>query len=220
MKTKSIFKQSLPILCVEVILTSVSILIYLWIRSFFILLICIVFVIFIIATIYFFRNPERNIIKGEDLILSPADGKITDIKKSDSLPVSENRFQRLSIFLSLWNVHVNRIPVSGRVIYMEHREGSFLPAFLKKSGSKNQQTIIGIDGSIGIVYIKQIAGLFARRIVCDLNIGDYVEQGQLFGMIKFGSRIDLYLPGSVTLVVNIGDRVVAGESIIGRVYNG
>ncbi|MCJ7812593.1 phosphatidylserine decarboxylase, partial [bacterium] len=120
----------------------------------------------------------------------------------------------ITIYLSLWNVHVNRVPISGQVTYLDHQQGCFYPAFNNRSSKKNEYTVVGITGEMGKVFIKQIAGTFARRIVCRLQIDEQVRQGERFGMIKFGSRIELYLPYSVVLKVFVGDRIRGGESII------
>jgi len=170
----------------------------------------------IIFTIYFFRDPEREIPARRGIIVSPADGRIIGVEKISS-PFSENRVTKITIYLSLWDVHINRIPVSGKITRVDYKSGRFYPAFEPKASEKNEHTIIEIKGKAGLFYIKQIAGMVARRIVCHLKVGDKVRLGQRFGMIKFGSRVEFYLPLSVNVKVNEGDKVRAGQTIIGVV---
>lgn len=173
-------------------------------------------------TLYFFRDPERKPEKSSDidsLILSPADGKIIKIEKIanpyKSILKNENYIQ-ISIFMSPLNVHVNRIPISGRVIYLKHIKGKFKAAFADKSSNLNERTEIAIDSGKGIILFKQIAGFLARRIVCDLKEGDMVKCRMRFGMIKFGSRIDLYIPDDAEILINIGNKVKAGVTVIAK----
>jgi phosphatidylserine decarboxylase len=165
--------------------------------------------------IYFFRDPERKIPNGENEIVSPADGKVVLIKE-----VSENLFLnseavQISIFLSVFNVHVNRIPISGAVKYFQYMKGAFLAAFDHEASVKNEQTIIGIDYSKGKVLFKQIAGLLARRIVFTNSVNDTVIKGARCGIIKFGSRVDVIVQKNVEIKVKVGDKVAGGESILG-----
>ena len=168
----------------------------------------------ILFTIYFFRNPEREIPQGKGIVVSPADGRIVSVKQISS-PFSHSRLTNVTIYLSLWNVHINRIPVSGKVTMINYQPGHFYPAFEPKASDRNEHTIIEIKSKAGLFYIKQIAGMIARRIVCRLQVGDTVTLGEEFGMIKFGSRVEFYLPLSVNVRVNRGDKVRAGETIIG-----
>jgi len=163
--------------------------------------------------LWFFRDPNRTIPQEPGLVVSPGDGKVTDAEWIET--VSGSRL-RLSIFLSVFNVHVNRIPISGTVSVVEHREGAFLNAMNPESVLHNEQTLIVIDGGDYQVSFKQIAGLLARRIVCNVKPGDKVKRGQRMGLIKFGSRVDVLLPGEAILKVKVGDKVKGGSSVLGQ----
>jgi phosphatidylserine decarboxylase len=161
--------------------------------------------------LWFFRNPARRIPTGEGLIVSPGDGKV---EEADWIETPEGTRLRVTIFLSVFDVHVNRVPVGGTVTLVEHREGLFLNAMRPDSAVHNEQTLITIDVGGYSVSFKQIAGLLARRIVCNLKVGDHVERGQLMGLIKFGSRVDVLMPAEVKLKVRVGDRVKGGSSVL------
>lgn len=168
-----------------------------------------------ILVIYFFRDPERRIPMDENAIVSPADGKVVLIKE-----VYEDQFLKsdaiqVSIFLSVFNVHVNRIPVSGVIKYFRYMKGSFLAAFNHEASVKNEQTVIGIEGDKGKLLFKQIAGLLARRIVFNPKEKDSVVKGDRCGIIKFGSRVDMIFQKNVDIRVRVGDNVVGGETVIG-----
>lgn len=170
-------------------------------------------------TVFFFRDPERIPPDGDHLILSPADGLVVGIDRRVPAEFNDQTFQVISIFLSLWNVHINRIPVSGRIIYFDRRAGRFLPAFQATASEKNAYTLIGIETRRDLFLVKQVAGFLARGIVCRLEIGDRVKRGDRFGMIKLGSRVDLYLPESVKLLIRRGRKVRGGISILGVTRN-
>ncbi len=165
---------------------------------------------------YFFRDPERTIPEGNDLILSPADGTIVAIEESDELYYFNQKVQKVSIFLSVFNVHVNRIPVSGKVEFLEYIKGKFLVAFADKASEENEQSIIGIKHEKGKILFKQIAGIIARRIIYNVEEGDSVIAGDRFGLIRYGSRVDMFFPDNVELKVKLKDKVLGGESIIGE----
>jgi phosphatidylserine decarboxylase len=162
--------------------------------------------------LWFFRDPQREIPAGDGLIVSPGDGKVEEAEWIET--TAGSRF-RVSIFLSVFDVHVNRVPISGKVTLMEYREGQFLNAMSPESAILNEQTLVVIEDGDRSVSFKQIAGLLARRIVCDLKTGDVVQRGQRMGMIKFGSRVDVLMPADVELRVKPGDRVKGGSSILG-----
>lgn len=170
-------------------------------------------------TIYFFRDPERSIPYEDGLIISPADGRIVLIEENVHLDEMEGRSIKVAIFLSIFDVHVNRIPVSGSISQLSYQQGRFTPAFLNKASEDNESLLIGIETQGQLLFVKQIAGMLARRIICNLNKGDQVEQGERFGMIKFGSRVELYLPPAAAIVVQHGQHVRAGETIIGHMYS-
>ena len=212
------FRESMHILVAETLLM-VGMVMGWWLmnsRSF--MAMAILCLVVIGSTLYFFRDPERKIPVGEGIVVSPADGKVVEMNEIIHLPFHDFPLKRVSIFLSLWDVHINRAPVSGKVIHFGYRPGRFFPAFIRKSSDRNEQNIIGIEGVAGVVFVKQIAGLLARRVFCRLRVGDHIQQGERFGMIRFGSRVEVYLPSSIHLGVSEGARVRAGESIIGDIH--
>ena len=160
-------------------------------------------------TAFFFRNPSRMIPPGDNIIVSPADGKVVRIAKDGS------GGQCISIFLSIFNVHVNRSPISGCLKGLEYRRGKFKAAFEDEASVVNEQNILTIEGKNIQVTFKQIAGLIARRVVCWKTPGDPLEKGELVGLIRFGSRVDVLLPENVNIKVRVGDRVRGGSSILG-----
>ena len=164
----------------------------------------------------FFRDPERRTPKGENLIIAPADGKVVVVKKTHENEFFNSDVWQVSIFMSPLNVHVNRNPISGVVKHTRYVQGEYFAAFEDKASEKNEQMIIGLESVNGKVLVKQIAGFIARRIVCQLKSGDTVNAGERFGMIKFGSRVDVFFPSSVDVRIKIGDGTVAGETIIGE----
>lgn len=164
--------------------------------------------------LWFFRDPNRVIPNGSGLIVSPADGLVTG---TEWIETTEGSRLRLSIFLSVFNVHVNRSPVGGTVKLVEYRQGEFLNAMKEECVLNNEQTLIVIDAGGYDVSFKQIAGLLARRIVCNLKAGDRVERGQRMGLIKFGSRVDVLLPAEVSLKVKTGSRVKGGSTVLAEV---
>ena len=171
----------------------------------------------IVMTFYFFRDPERIIIEKPGCIISPADGKIVEIKKLGHQPFFNGSAIKISIYLTIWDVHINRIPISGKIISVEHHKGQFIPAFLKKAVVYNEKNLIKIKGKNCKVLVNQIAGVFARRIVCILKAGDLIRQGDRFGMIRFGSRVEITFPASVVVNVSRGEKVRAGSTVIGLI---
>lgn len=165
-------------------------------------------------TLNFFRDPERSIPDKNNIVVSPADGRVLFVKEVLDDKFLESKAKMVSIFMSPLNVHVNRIPISGKVEYLKYIPGEYLAAFEDKASERNERTEIGITNSAGKVLFTQIAGFVARRIVCDLKIGDSVNIGNRFGMIKFGSRVDIIVPVQWQVKVNKGDNVTAGETIL------
>ena len=164
--------------------------------------------------LWFFRDPARTIPTGQGIVVSPGDGKVEVVQVAETTSGTQ---VRVSIFLSVFNVHVNRVPVEGTVTLVEWREGKFLNAMSAESSELNEQTLVAIDTGEFVVSFKQIAGLLARRIVCNLKAGDRVERGQRMGLIKFGSRVDVLMPADTLLKVKVGDRVKGGSSVLGVV---
>lgn len=161
--------------------------------------------------LWFFRDPERTIPAGPGEIVSPGDGVVTE---AEWIETSSGSRLRLSIFLNVFDVHVNRAPVAGTIKVVEHREGSFMNAMKPESVVMNEQTLVVIDAGDYEVSYKQIAGLLARRIVCAVKVGDRVERGQRVGLIKFGSRVDVLIPADAELKVKSGTRVRGGSTVI------
>lgn len=169
-----------------------------------------------IFTLFFFRDPERVAPPGANLVLSPADGKVVVAGAApDANPMGPGAIQ-ISIFLSIFDVHVNRAPIAGRIAKVEYNQGDFLPAFDEKASLRNEQNVVTIEEGSKRLVFKQIAGLIARRIVFRKQVGDRVAAGERVGMIKFGSRADVFLPPGSVLLVKKGDRVSAGVSILGE----
>lgn len=161
--------------------------------------------------LWFFRDPPRKIPTGAGLIVSPADGVVTE---ADWVETKNGSRLRLSIFLNVFDVHVNRAPVAGTITLCEYRKGQYLNAMSKESALLNEQTLITVDAGEYEVSFKQIAGLLARRIVCNLKVGDKVERGDRIGLIKFGSRVDVLMPADVDLRVTKGTRVSGGSTVL------
>ncbi|MBM7855311.1 phosphatidylserine decarboxylase [Desulfohalotomaculum tongense] len=165
---------------------------------------------------FFFRNPKRRIPQGENIVTSPADGVILSINEVQENKYIKGKALRVSIFLSIFNVHLNRAPVAGKVEYRSYRPGKFLPAFKGHASELNEKSYIGINTGRWKVMVTQVTGFIARRIVCWANVGDKLGRGELFGLIKFGSCTELYLPVETELLVKEKDKVRGGETVIGR----
>lgn len=163
---------------------------------------------------YFFRDPERTGERGPSLVIAPADGRVVMITEVDEPAFLHGRARRISIFMNVFNVHVNRYPISGTVRFLHYNPGKFLNAATEKSSLENEQMSVGLESGTVRVLVRQIAGLVARRIVNYSRDGERVEQGERMGIIRFGSRVDVFLPPSATVKVNVGDRTVAGATVI------
>jgi phosphatidylserine decarboxylase len=164
---------------------------------------------------YFFRNPARSIPAGENLIVSPADGKVVRVfdLPNEGKPAGG---QGISIFLNIFDVHVNRAPIHGELESLEYKRGKFKVAFDEEASLVNEQNVLTIRGQDMQVVVKQIAGLIARRVVCWKQPGNSIKRGELIGLIRFGSRVDVLLPRQVKVLVKVGDRVKGGSSILGE----
>ncbi len=171
-------------------------------------------------TFWFFRDPERHVpqeaINDNSLIISPADGKIVEVVEENERHYLQDKSIRISIFLSPLDVHVNRLPATGKVEFYEYNKGQYIIANHPKSSELNEQSRIGVRTQYGKVFFKQIVGTVARRLVCQLKVGDSVQVGDRFGMMKFGSRMDIAVATNSEILVKIGDRVVAGETVIAK----
>jgi phosphatidylserine decarboxylase len=164
--------------------------------------------------VFFFRDPHRTVPSGANLVLAPADARVMVAGEPAGAGAPPGEWQTISMFLSPLDVHVNRTPVAGTVTRVEYHPGSFLPAYRKEAGELNEWTEVWFDRPGGPVVARQIVGILARRIVCRLAVGDQVTAGQRYGIMKFGSRMDLFLPLSATILVKAGDKVVGGETAI------
>ncbi|MCE5212347.1 MAG: phosphatidylserine decarboxylase family protein [Deltaproteobacteria bacterium] len=179
-----------------------------WLISFFILL-----TIFIIC---FFRNPERYFEEEEKILISPADGKVIKIENVDVAGTISGRFKKISIFMNVFNVHVNRAPYEGKIEAINYHEGKFFSANLDKASQDNERNEVLIRTEDGrVIWTVQIAGLVARRIVCWVNPGMNIRKGERFGLICFGSRVDMYLPEDSKISVKLNDKVKAGQTTLG-----
>ncbi len=166
-------------------------------------------------TLYFFRNPKRNIPQNDNILLSPADGKVIVLKKVEYNKYLQGPGTQISIFLSPLDVHVNRVPITGLVEYAAYFKGQYLVAWHEKASELNERSEFGVKHASGLkVFFNQITGYIARRITFHIKEGDRVKVGDLFGMMKFGSRMDIIVPESVKLLVKEGDVVVGGETIL------
>jgi phosphatidylserine decarboxylase len=165
----------------------------------------------------FFRDPDRVIPNKEGAVVSPADGKVIWVGKVDNGRFFAGRSTKISIFMSVFNVHVNRIPFDGQIKKVDYHPGKFFSANLDKASEKNEHNALFIETRDGSdICVVQVAGLIARRIVCKVQPGEEVRRGQRFGIICFGSRLDVYLPDNAHIEVAVGDKVKAGSSIIGK----
>jgi phosphatidylserine decarboxylase len=173
-------------------------------------------IVFVLAiwVIYFFRDPERTGQRGEQFVVSPADGKVVQITEVDEPAFVNGRALRISIFMNVFNVHVNRYPVSGKVAYVHYNAGKFLNAASDKASLENEQMSVGIESTHGRVLVRQIAGLIARRIVNYAAVGDEADQGTRMGIIRFGSRVDVFVPPSSRVRVRLGDFPIAGVTVL------
>ncbi len=173
-------------------------------------------IILTLFIVYFFRNPERKIPRLQNVILSPADGKIIEVGEAQERRFLSEKTMKVSIFMSLFDVHLNRSPVSGKILQMKYYPGEFYVADSEKASLRNEQNVVLVQAEDQYhLVMVQIAGVVARRIVCYPKPGDLLKRGEIFGLIRFGSRVDLYLPLTVRLAVKVGQKVKAGESIIG-----
>lgn len=175
-----------------------------------------IFGLFGVFCAFFFRSPKRSPQGSDADVISPADGLTLKVDTLDSYPGFSRSVKRISIFLSVFDVHVNWTPIAGEVTHVQYQPGAFRLAHVDKASDDNEHTEIGINSDYGPVVFKQIAGMIARRIVCRLSQGDFVARGEKFGMIKFGSRIDLFVPADSEILVEPRQRVRGGETVLAR----
>lgn len=164
--------------------------------------------------LYFFRDPERTVPDLADAVVSPADGRVLIAGGAEPASAPPGDWKQISIFLSPLDVHINRIPIGGRVARVDYTPGRFLPAYRPESARVNERNEVWIERGGGTVVCRQVVGVLARRLVCRVGPGAVVRTGQRYGLMKFGSRIDLYLPPHAVLRVAVGDRVRSGETVV------
>lgn len=165
--------------------------------------------------LFFFRDPERTVPEGKGVVVSPADGRVIVIKDIFEPDYLKQDVKQISIFLSVFNVHVNRAPVGGSVEVVKYNPGKFHVASVDKASLDNEQTAMVISDGKNKILVKQIAGLIARRIVCYAKPGDALKSGERYGLIRFGSRVDLFLPKTAEVRVKVGDRIKGGRDVVG-----
>ena len=168
---------------------------------------------------YFFRDPDRSVPQEADVVVSPADGRVMIGGPSDGRWAPPGQWKQVTIFLSPMDVHMNRSPVGGRITRIEYRPGKFLPAY-RESANDNELNELWIDAGGRTIVVRQVVGVLARRIVCRVHEGQDVERGERIGLMKFGSRMDVFLPDDAELLVSVGERVIGGETILARFGSG
>ena len=167
-------------------------------------------------TIAFFRDPNRPVPAGPNLIVAPADGRVRDIVELDEKEILKTKTRRVGIFLSIFDVHTNRAPIDGRIVYRQHHAGLCLDARDPNCSEKNEAMTWAFENPRGAIVVRQLTGAIARRIVAWANVGDELKKGERFGMIRFGSRTELYLPLDAEVLVKTGDHVSGGSTVIAR----
>jgi phosphatidylserine decarboxylase len=170
--------------------------------------------------LFFFRDPERTVVAPDSAVVSPADGRVMVAGASTAATFPPDRWKQISIFLSPMDVHVNRMPVGGRVTGVKYHPGRFLPAYRAEAGELNEYTEVTIDRDGTQVVVRQVVGILARRIVCRVKEGDLVRAGDRFGVMKFGSRMDIFLPKDSTLQARVGDKVIGGVTVLAMLPGG
>lgn len=207
-------REGLPFILGAVAIAAVGYLAAIRVRSWPLWLLAFVLTLLALWVAYFFRDPEREGPRGDRLVISPADGRVIDIREVDEPTFLQGRAIRISVFMNVFNVHVNRYPVSGRVAYVHYNPGRFLNAAADKASLENEQMSVGVEGVAHRVLFRQIAGLVARRIVTYSRVGDEAEQGARMGLIRFGSRVDVFVPVGSTVKVQLGEKPQAGVTVL------
>jgi phosphatidylserine decarboxylase len=175
------------------------------------------FLLSIFATLAFFRDPDRVVSQDPDAVMAAADGTVTEISEVEEGEFLKSKTRRVGIFLSIFDVHTNRAPIDGRVIYRQHRDGLCLDARRTDCSEKNEAMTWVFQNSRASIVVRQLTGAIARRIVAWADVGDELKKGERFGMIRFGSRTEVYLPLAATVLVRVGDHVAGGSTIIARI---
>jgi phosphatidylserine decarboxylase len=219
------YPDGYPFIIVSLLITGiVSVFLFSFIRSstynitFYVILFASCFMIVMTVFIaYFFRDPERNIPQGKGLFVSPADGKVILIKDVHENDYLKSDTKEISIFMSPLNVHVNRAPCDGVVSMVKYSPGKYMAAYRDDAPIKNENIVMVLDCQEYRVLVRQVAGFVARRAVCKAKAGDSLKRGERYGMIKFGSRLDVYMPTNTEIKVALGEKVKAGETVIGKI---
>ena len=175
-----------------------------------------IFLVLACLFLFFFRDPHRVITSDTDAVLSPADGRVMVAGAPTGEACPAGNWQQISIFLSPMDVHVNRMPIGGRVTKVEYHPGRFLPAYRANAGDLNEYTEVAVDHYGQPIVVRQIVGVLARRIVCRVKEGDVVKAGDRFGVMKFGSRMDIFIPASASIAAQVNDKVVGGVTVLAR----
>jgi len=209
-------REGLPFIVIAALITVATFVLALNRRSWPLWLLAFVLLVLAVWVAYFFRDPERLGERGEQLVVAPADGKVVMITEVDEPVFVQGRATRISIFMNVFNVHVNRYPVSGTVRYVNYAPGKFLNAGVPESSLENEMRSVGIEAGSFRVLVRQIAGLVARRIITYSKEGEQVKQGERMGLIRFGSRVDVFVPTGSAVRAKVGDVTVAGVTVLGE----
>ena len=209
-------REGLVLIAIAVLLAIGAFAVAVSVRSWGLWLLALTLTVVALWVAYFFRDPERAGDRGAGIVISPADGKVVMVTEVDEPAFLHGRATRVSIFMNIFNVHVNRYPVSGTVRFVHYNPGKFLNAAAEKSSLENEQMSVGIENGHTRVLVRQIAGLIARRVVTYSREGEQVEQGDRMGLIRFGSRVDVFLPPNAKVTVNVGQLTFAGVTVVGR----
>ena len=210
----NVAREGVPFILVAVAIAGGGFALALARRSWALWLIALLLSVVALWVAYFFRDPERTGERGDALVVAPADGRVIQISDVDEPYFVHDKTMRISIFMNVFNVHVNRYPVSGTVQYLHYNPGKFLNAAAEKSSLENEQMSVGIRAGVHNVLVRQIAGLIARRIVTYSKQGEVVRQGERFGLIRFGSRVDVFLPVGSRVRVAVGMHTLAGVTVL------
>ena len=210
----NVAREGFPFIFIAVAIAGGTFAVALLRRSWALWLLAIVLTVVALWVAYFFRDPERTGERGEGLVVAPADGRIVQITDVDEPAWFQGKATRISIFMNVFNVHVNRYPVSGTVRYLQYNPGKFLNAAAEKSSLENEQMSVGLQAGTRKVLVRQIAGLIARRIVTYSKQDQVVRQGDRYGLIRFGSRVDVFLPVGSRLLVRTGASTLSGVTVL------
>jgi phosphatidylserine decarboxylase len=203
-------------IAVVVILTAGAVALWVHWRHFLTAVLAVFLIVILLFLFYFLRDPERQTPAGDGLFVAPADGRVVTVQQIEEPDFLQGPAIQVSIFMSVLDVHVNRAPMAGEVAFQAYRPGRFLPAYRREASTENESNLLGLVEGETRILIKQVAGILARRIVCWSSVGQRLARGQRFGLIKLGSRVDLFLPSDVKVLVALDEKVRAGETVLAR----